>query len=286
MIIDFERLKLSDIEDMSFELKTIVEGEPPMLIVDNFYADPYYIQQLALSLHFKIPIGFHTHAYTDISLPFSEHISFIHQHYTHKYWGISELELSISDRINRWIFHKSIDSKYSKLLNINRKYPHHDALFKNHIAKFISGVVFLTNPDFCTGGTGFFRHKATGITRSYGSIPLEGNPCKRLAESMHAASCYHHQKDDTEAYQTLKNSFNSKKDTNEIWELITSVAMKFNRLILFPSYVYHNPLYGLADFDGADAANKRLTQNFYIGAIKLNDEWKRLKLIQKMLDAQ
>ena len=86
---------------------------------------------------------------------------------------------------------------------------------------FYSGILYLSLPEHCKGGTEFFRHKRTG---------LESVPNDPLIEDV------------------------VNKDTNHPaqWTKVMNVPMRFNRLLLFSPWLFHNSglAFGKAPEDG------------------------------------
>lgn len=91
---------------------------------------------------------------------------------------------------------------------------------------FYSGILYLSLPEHCRGGTDFFRHKRTGLDRVPGDIKgVEAagfsDPNRLVEEVVNA--------------DTLKPSR---------WEKQFTVPMRFNRLILFSPWMFHNSARG------------------------------------------
>ena len=89
-----------------------------------------------------------------------------------------------------------------------------------------AGIVYLTLPQHCAGGTTIYRHKATG--------DLIFNPDHREQYDLQDASQ---------------------------WEIAEEVQMAHNRLVMYPGQMFHalTPV-----FFGDDISNGRLTQNIFI----------------------
>lgn len=85
-----------------------------------------------------------------------------------------------------------------------------------------SGILYLTPDEYCQGGTDFFRHKATNSDRA----PLTRQDLANIGFS------------DFQTFWT-ELLLPESRDFDK-WELTTHVPMKFNRLILFRPWLYHN----------------------------------------------
>ncbi len=89
-----------------------------------------------------------------------------------------------------------------------------------------AGIVYLTLPEHCQGGTWFYRHRPSGHIR-----------LDRAANFTY--------------------DFSNPAD----WELTYEAVMQFNRMLLYPGDLFH--AIGTPYF-GDSAANGRLTQTFFI----------------------
>lgn len=104
-----------------------------------------------------------------------------------------------------------------------------------------SGIVYLTLPEHCQGGTEFYRHKELGSDRApiYDSEAAEygAKSCVQFTQSV------------------------LKKDSNErgAWEHIMTVPMRFNRCVLFRPWFWHTSGPSFGD----RGENARLIQLFF-----------------------
>jgi hypothetical protein len=89
-----------------------------------------------------------------------------------------------------------------------------------------AGIVYLTQPDDCAGGTSIFRHKPTG----------------------------------DEIYDKANAHLYDFVDGSQ-WETISEIEMIYNRLVFYPGQLFHSitPV-----FFGDSITNARLTQNVFI----------------------
>lgn len=99
---------------------------------------------------------------------------------------------------------------------------------------FYSGILYLSLPEHARGGTDFFRHKPTGLDR----VPANG---VALAQSGFA--------DVNELVEHVVNRDTLKPAR---WERTMTVPMRFNRLVLFSPWLFHNaaPGFGRGGRDG------------------------------------
>ena len=84
-----------------------------------------------------------------------------------------------------------------------------------------SGILYLSRPQDCRGGTEFFRHIATGTERA----PL--NPQELAAMGFPTREAMQKQIIETEGTDESK------------WERVMSVPMRFNRLVLLRPWLWH-----------------------------------------------
>ncbi|MBR0552934.1 DUF6445 family protein [Stakelama marina] len=87
---------------------------------------------------------------------------------------------------------------------------------------FYSGILFLSLPEHCKGGTEFFRHRPTGLDR------VPSNPAELVASGFSDVNAL---VEEVVNRDTLKPAR---------WERVMQVPMRFNRLILFSPWLFHN----------------------------------------------
>ena len=87
---------------------------------------------------------------------------------------------------------------------------------------FYSGILYLSQPEHCKGGTEFFRHKRTGLER----VPTDPLTISKAGY--------------TDINALIEDVVN--KDTNHPaqWSKVMTVPMRYNRLILFSPWMFHN----------------------------------------------
>ena len=91
---------------------------------------------------------------------------------------------------------------------------------------FYSGILYLTLPEHCRGGTDFYRHKRTNLDR----VPL-------TAPGIHAAGY-------TDVNTLIEEVVNQDTQKPARWERTFTAPMRFNRLILFSPWMFHNSAAG------------------------------------------
>ena len=112
---------------------------------------------------------------------------------------------------------------------------------------FYSGILYLSRPEDCArpgaGGTDFFRHKRTGLER----VPANGAELAALGYA---------------DLDTLVGDVVNKDTTQPgKWERVMRVPMRFNRLVLFSPWQFHNAAPGF----GTDSESARLVMLLFFG---------------------
>ncbi len=87
-----------------------------------------------------------------------------------------------------------------------------------------SGILYLSKPEDCQGGTDFFRHKETGTERAL----LEKEDLENLGIS-----------DKSEANTIFNNILLNDTHNDDAWERTMRVPMRFNRLVLLRPWLWH-----------------------------------------------
>lgn len=101
-----------------------------------------------------------------------------------------------------------------------------------------SGILYLSRPQDCRGGTRFYRHKATGTDRA----PINDAEAQALGFASVAEAC---------------NSILAKDSLRmAAWEKTFEIPMRFNRLVLLRPWFWHTACPGF----GNSVENGRLIQ--------------------------
>ena len=183
------------------------------IIIDDFYNNPYDVREFALKQEFSVVgnyPGFRTVSHTNPSI----------------YSTIQEAVKNAGGQITSFST-DSHNGSYQYALSTDKSWIHADE-------QTWAGICFLTPDAPLSGGTGLYRHKATGLEcrprRSDGSIDEE----------------------------LLSTIYRDSQDMDK-WELTDRLANKFNRLILYRGDYFHMSL----DYFGTDLSNGRLFQTFF-----------------------
>lgn len=92
-----------------------------------------------------------------------------------------------------------------------------------------SGILYLSRPEDCQGGTEFFRHKPTGTDR----VPMDPESLRKIGYS---------------SYKELQEDILDKDALDRSnWERTMTVPMRFNRLVLLQPHYWHTAGPGFGD---------------------------------------
>lgn len=123
---------------------------------------------------------------------------------------------------------------------------HVDSPTQPHI---YGGVLYLSLPEHCQGGTSFYRHRATGWA---------GRPDAATLKASGYGSFLDFQK--RHLPPNRKQSFADwERQRDATWEQLFEIPMRFNRLIVFRSDFFH----AISGLFGDSLANGRLVQLFH-----------------------
>ncbi len=107
-----------------------------------------------------------------------------------------------------------------------------------------AGVLYLTLPEHCKGGTEFFRH------RQYGT---EHAPLREEDLKVYGAR---------DRLEVLQKTIGAHTNDRSKWERTMTLPMKFNRLVLFRSWYWHTA----GESFGDAPENARLVQLFFFNS--------------------
>lgn len=96
-------------------------------------------------------------------------------------------------------------------------------------SSYWSGILYLSKPEDCQGGTDFFRHKATNSDRA----PLSQDELAAMNFT---------------DFETMRNTIID-RDSNDpdAWEKTMTVPMRYNRLVLLRPWLWHTAGTGFGD---------------------------------------
>jgi tetratricopeptide (TPR) repeat protein len=110
-----------------------------------------------------------------------------------------------------------------------------------------AGVLYLSRPEDCHGGTGFWRHRETGWTKVPSAVEASASRYGSYAEFMRLR------------WAETDRDFGQLTAGRDEWEPVLEVPMRFNRLILYRSDYFH----AISRLFGESPADARLVQLFF-----------------------
>jgi hypothetical protein len=194
-----------------------------LIVVDDVYADPGQVREAALRLAYPLPEGGANYAGCNSS---------------------SKLLLEGTDRMLSWVVGEAVSGAEDRAHGSLRLTLAGDrGRYRVHVDAGVewSGVLYLSRPEDCRGGTNFFRHIATGTDR----VPAADQAGRFGAEAQR---------------QSLDRILGEDSNDETKWEALTTVPMRFNRLVLFRPWLWH----GAGEGFGDSVENGRLVQLFFL----------------------
>lgn len=198
-----------------------------IIVVDDFYGEPENIRERALDLDYPVPETAPNFAGRNSVQPIPPR----------------GLDQAISKLVNepvigvRQFGHGRYRLSLARDDASRRFYVHVDA------GAYWAGVLYLTRPEHCHGGTEFYRHKRLGTDRA----PI-------YAHEMAAIGAKNYR----EAAEPI-----IAEDSADLtkWDHLMTVPMRFNRLILLRPWLWH----AAGPSFGDSPQNGRLVQLFFFG---------------------
>lgn len=204
-----------------------------VVIVDNFYQNPYQVRHLALNApttQWKdVTYGFPMwRTSLDLNL---EPIRVVLSRIASEVWGYEIQE------VPRFMTNLCIDDTNLRKNPLLSGAPHCDRCV-------IAAVLYLNIPEESHGGTAFYRHKETGL-ESLPRHPFFQEDLKRI-EPLAAKYGCQNLKEFAEKVIFNEKAFRKElciTDSTDQWEMLKVVEMKFNRLVFYEGKVFHS-VYG------------------------------------------
>ena len=203
-----------------------------LVIIDDFVSDPHAYREWALSLDYL------DRSHSAVNYPGIQ---------TKPHLG-EEMMRRICDAMGRdikwaWPDHGSFrlsfaDSKAKSDIHID----------EDSGRPIYAGVLYLSLPEYCQGGTAFWRHRETGWDKAPSADEARKSPYGTLRE-------FQRRRISNDA----NVSFSDLKQGRGDWDLVLEVPMRFNRLILYRSDYFHS----ISEVFGDSKQNARLVQLFF-----------------------
>lgn len=208
-------------------------ADSELLVVDDFLADPVAWRNQALALDF-LPASAHRHGNFPGQQTLGGHApahmlqricTLLGQHLKWHWPSHGALRISAAGSLARSDIH--VDHGDSRVA--------------------YAGVLYLSLPAHCQGGTSFWRHRETGWFRSPTPAQAAASRFGSLRGFMQAQAG-----GDARGFDQLSQG-------RAQWDKLFEVPMRFNRLIVYRSDCFH----GISQVFGAGLADARLAQLFF-----------------------
>lgn len=195
------------------------------LIIDNFYDDPYEVRQAGLNAEYERRVG-------EVYYPGDNSVG------SYEIKGLNEI---VSSLVHEPVM-RTPHTAHCRF-RIATAGAESQASLRMHVdgANYWSGIVYLSLPEHCRGGTEFYRHKEMNSDRA----PLYDSEVAEYGSE----SC------------AIFTQNLTRRDSNDAskWEHLFTVPMRFNRCVIFRPWFWHTS--GISFGDRPE--NARLIQLFF-----------------------
>jgi len=254
MLIDRRRLAINP-RSTARSIAVGTEPHQAALVVDDFYVDPEYVRDIALALDYADTRGTYPGFEARVSIDPSGLLARVRE--------LIDPALEISKNYRTSFVFSLMDERVSASL---RHYPHPHADNVGEGIACLAGMVYLNPPSQCRGGTGFYRHRETGVAEDRGEIS-PGLAAYMVEHGLTTVREAYNQiirvsPEQEAAIAAATTEWGYLCDSNATWELVELVEMKFNRFIVFDSYLFHHPYIKSGQF-GHTQDMRRLTQTIF-----------------------
>ena len=202
-----EIFEISNLTDMEINIEKVGNSKIPIIYIDNYYKNPEKVIDFSLTLPYTNDTSvIHNYPGLRSTIKLNSFNVMSVLKYLFKFYNI---DMKI-ENIEKSLYHFNL-MKSDKELNKLQTYPHIDG-----IGGF-AGIVYLNKPEECNGGTAFYRYKKTKTEK-----PETMMQFNKILNSINT---------------TYKNYI---IDSNEDWDIIFKLSMKFNRVVFYPNDVFHS----------------------------------------------
>ena len=248
-LIEARDLALNEEGEMDISFETVAGTK--VLIIENVYRDPDYVRSLALSLNYHRPAGMYPGYFAFVSISTRPLLELVNRKL-----DLLSGQLTFTPYYQDDLAFAVIAKRGSELVAAQRK-PHFDDFCD------YAGLVYLNSPEQCAGGTSFWRHRLSGLERA---SQVNGASLPALLARFGVA-------DEKSLVKRVLGEGEPEAATGyptgstAMWELTEVVPMKFNRLVVYDSNLFHTPHFHEDRF-GETLETRRLTQNLYFNLRK------------------
>ena len=260
-------------DDMNMQVKEFLNQK--VIVIDNFYNNPDLVREVVLSStatrenNMGYP-GYRTEFFVNQKTNIKKYNTIINSIY-------SEIDLPSATWIKFNLVKSPKTYPFDSRIGHNHCQPHFDkqTLCKTNMLQIqFAGICYLNKNDEFSGknGTGFYRHKPTGISNVTEKTIREHGLYKELAKC-----CKENYGNHGSFISELFYDWNYEKDHqcenwinegDDIWELIHFINMKYNRMIFYPSSYFHSAYFNDEDF----ITNHRIVQPIFLKGKNYSDD--------------
>mgnify|MGYP003334708682 FL=1 len=216
--VNTDLIEISD--DLELEIRQIPNTNHKILVIDNFLKNPELLRYLAFKQTFeKTPCNQNSNPgwVSILNLKFNQILKTTEYLIENYYEVFSGEKFLPTFQLN--LFEGGMPCKYSSII------PHTDP-------SFFAFQIYLNLPDECLGGTNFYKHIDSDSDYNVEYFDSEFKRTEKHWKIMNYIK------------DINQNDFDTVLDYEQIdsdaWEKIYEVEMKYNRFILYPSYIFHS----------------------------------------------
>jgi len=216
--VNTDLIKIND--NLELNVVTIPNTNHKIFIVDKFLKSPEKLGNIAKKQVFeKTPNNKNGNpGWVSVTNLKFDQITKTAQYLAKNYYNAENVEkFNVSYQFN--LFQGGTSCNYTSIL------PHIDK-------SFFAFQIYLNLPEECEGGTNFYKHIQTDLDHNVEYFDADFTRTEKYWEFME------HFKNVTQNdFQTI---LDTRQIDSNIWETIYGVEMKYNRFIMYPSYVFHS----------------------------------------------
>lgn len=221
------------------DIAALTIGEHQVLIIDDFLLHPQQLRAIAIESHYNEYPNYHNHkGYPGIRsqapADYSSTITALLEPVIRANFDVAN-ELALRKSICAF----SLTTMPASELSAIQRTPHFDASTSNHFA------VLLYLCDDNHGGTGFYRHRASGLQQ------ITTNDRERYLDLYY---------EEVNRKQPAQRYFD---DSNEYFEFLGMIPAKFNRLVIYRGSLLHTACIHPQKSITTDPRSGRLTVNTF-----------------------
>lgn len=212
--IDTDLINIQD--NLELQITEIPNTNHKVIVIDNFLKNPEDLREIASKQLFeKTPNNKNSHpGWVSLSnLKFNQ-ITKTAEYLADVYYNV--INRSIVYQFN--LFQGGMPCKYTSLL------PHVDS-------SFFAFQIYLNLPTESQGGTNFYKHIDSGLDHNVEYFDSDFKMTEDYWKFMN-----HYKEVEENNYNTI---LDSRQIDPQYWQPIHHVEMKYNRFVLYPSYVFH-----------------------------------------------